>query len=183
MAQYILRRLALLIPVLLGVSLVVFTLVRLIPGDATLLAIGVDQRITAEQRELVRKSYGLDQPQPVQYAALDAARAAGRPGHLAAHPPLGQRGAAAAPAGDDRADAAGGAARHRPGDGGRRAGGRAAQLGARLRGHDRDADRRLRPEFPARDAARARLLDLAALAAADRLRRADEGPDRRICAP
>ncbi|HEX2282094.1 MAG TPA: ABC transporter permease [Thermomicrobiales bacterium] len=68
MAQYILRRLALLIPVLLGVSLVVFTLVRLIPGDATLLAIGVDQRITAEQRELVRKSYGLDQPPPVQYA-------------------------------------------------------------------------------------------------------------------
>ena len=32
MAQYILRRVALLIPVLLGVSLVVFTLVRLIPG-------------------------------------------------------------------------------------------------------------------------------------------------------
>lgn len=67
MAQYILRRLALLIPVLLGVSLVVFTLIRLIPGDATLLAIGVDQRITEEQRELVRKSYGLDQPPPVQY--------------------------------------------------------------------------------------------------------------------
>jgi peptide/nickel transport system permease protein len=67
MSQYILRRLVLLIPVLLGVSLVVFTLVRLIPGDATLLAIGVDQRITAEQRELVRKSYGLDQPPPVQY--------------------------------------------------------------------------------------------------------------------
>ena len=67
MAQFILRRVALLIPVLLGVSLVVFTLVRLIPGDATLLAIGVDQRITPEQRELVRKSYGLDQPQPVQY--------------------------------------------------------------------------------------------------------------------
>jgi peptide/nickel transport system permease protein len=67
MLQYILRRLALLVPVLLGVSVVVFTLVRLIPGDATLLAIGVDQRITEEQRELVRKSYGLDQPQPVQY--------------------------------------------------------------------------------------------------------------------
>jgi len=67
MFQYILRRLALLIPVLLGVSLVVFTLIRLIPGDATLLAIGVDTRITPEQRELVRKSYGLDQPPPVQY--------------------------------------------------------------------------------------------------------------------
>ncbi len=67
MAQYILRRVALLVPVLLGVSLVVFTLVRLIPGDATLLAIGVDQRVTPEQRELVRKSYGLDQPAPIQY--------------------------------------------------------------------------------------------------------------------
>ena len=67
MAYFLLRRLALLAPVLLGVSLVVFTLVRLIPGDATLLAIGVDQRISAEQRELVRKSYGLDQPPPVQY--------------------------------------------------------------------------------------------------------------------
>lgn len=67
MTIYILRRLLLLIPILLGVSIVVFTLVRLIPGDATLLAIGVDQRITEEQRELVRKSYGLDQPPPVQY--------------------------------------------------------------------------------------------------------------------
>lgn len=67
MIQYILRRLVLLVPILFGVSLVVFVLVRMIPGDATLLAIGVDQRITPEQRELVRKSYGLDQPPPVQY--------------------------------------------------------------------------------------------------------------------
>jgi peptide/nickel transport system permease protein len=67
MIQYILRRLALLAPVLLGVTVIVFTLIRLIPGDATLLAIGVDQRITPEQREIIRKSYGLDQPLPVQY--------------------------------------------------------------------------------------------------------------------
>lgn len=67
MLQYILRRLALLIPILLGVSLVVFTLIRLIPGDATLLAIGVDQNISFEQREVIRRAYGLDQPQPVQY--------------------------------------------------------------------------------------------------------------------
>src|SRR5690606_20247599 len=50
-----------------GVSLVIFGLVRLLPGDAALLAIGVDQRITPEQREAVRRSYGLDQPVPVQY--------------------------------------------------------------------------------------------------------------------
>jgi peptide/nickel transport system permease protein len=67
MLQYILRRAALLIPVLLGVSLVVFTLIRLIPGDATLLAIGVDNRISEEQRQAIIRSYGLDQPAPVQY--------------------------------------------------------------------------------------------------------------------
>ena len=65
---YIVRRLALLVPVLFGVALVTFTLVRLIPGDATLLAIGVDQRATPEVREALRRSYGLDQPQPVQFA-------------------------------------------------------------------------------------------------------------------
>ncbi len=67
MIAFILRRLAFLVPVLIGVSLVTFTLVRLIPGDATLLAIGVDQRTTPEQVERIRKAYGLDQPQPVQY--------------------------------------------------------------------------------------------------------------------
>lgn len=68
MITYILRRLALLVPVLFGVSLVTFTLVRLIPGDATLLAIGVDQRASPEVREAMRRAYGLDQPQPVQFA-------------------------------------------------------------------------------------------------------------------
>jgi peptide/nickel transport system permease protein len=67
MLAYILRRLALLVPVLLGVSILVFTLIHQIPGDATLLAIGIDQRVTDEQRALMRKSYGLDQPLPVQY--------------------------------------------------------------------------------------------------------------------
>lgn len=67
MLQYILRRFVLLIPVLFGVSIVIFGLIRMIPGDAAMLAIGVDQRITPEQREAVRRSYGLDQPVPVQY--------------------------------------------------------------------------------------------------------------------
>src|SRR4051812_5659921 len=67
MLTYILRRFVLLIPVLLGVSIVTFSLIRLIPGDAALLSIGVDRRTTPEVRAAVRKSYGLDQPQPVQY--------------------------------------------------------------------------------------------------------------------
>ena len=67
MGAYLLRRLALLVPVLLGVSIVVFSLVRMIPGDGAMLTIGIESRITPEQRELVRKEWGLDQPQPVQY--------------------------------------------------------------------------------------------------------------------
>src|SRR3954449_4327213 len=67
MVQFIIRRALLLIPILLGVSIVTFTLVRSIPGDPASVAIGVDQRITPAQRELVRKSYGLDQPKVVQY--------------------------------------------------------------------------------------------------------------------
>ena len=158
MAQFILRRLALLIPVLLGVSLVVFTLVRLIPGDATLLAIGVDQRITPEQRELVRKSYGLDQPQPVQYArwmqhvlqgdlgtSLRTRRSVNEELRLRL-PVTIELTLLAALLGTLPAMAVG---VHRGG---------AAQLGARLRGHDRDADRCFGPQFPAGDPARARLL-------------------------
>jgi peptide/nickel transport system permease protein len=67
MFQFIIRRVLLLIPVLFGVSVVTFMLVRSLPGDPASMAIGVDQRITPEQRALVEKSYGLDQSKPVQY--------------------------------------------------------------------------------------------------------------------
>ncbi len=67
MGQYLLRRMLLLIPVLFGVSILVFTLIHAIPGDFANFVIGTDTRITEEQRELVRASYGLDQPLPVQY--------------------------------------------------------------------------------------------------------------------
>jgi peptide/nickel transport system permease protein len=67
MLQFILRRLLLLIPILFGVSVVTFLLVRSLPGDPASIAIGVDQRITPEQRRLVEKSYGLDRSKPVQY--------------------------------------------------------------------------------------------------------------------
>ena len=67
MGAFIIRRLLLLIPVLLGVSILVFTMIHAIPGDPTLILIGTDQRITDEQREIIRHQYGLDQPLPVQY--------------------------------------------------------------------------------------------------------------------
>ena len=68
MGPYLIRRLLLLIPILFGVSLLVFTLIHAIPGDISNFVIGTDTRITEEQRQRVRDSYGLDDPLPVQYA-------------------------------------------------------------------------------------------------------------------
>jgi peptide/nickel transport system permease protein len=67
MGAYIARRLALLVPVLIGVSIVTFLLVHLLPGNAVEILIGLDQRMTVEQRTQLLHEYGLDAPLPVQY--------------------------------------------------------------------------------------------------------------------
>ncbi len=65
MAQYILRRLLLMVPTLLLVSMLVFSLVRLIPGDIA--EIMVENRKYASDVDDLRHKLGLDQPLPVQY--------------------------------------------------------------------------------------------------------------------
>jgi peptide/nickel transport system permease protein len=65
MLQYITRRLLTLIYVLLGVSLTIFLLMRLIPGDPALVLLG--ERATAERIVEVRRDLGLDRPLAVQY--------------------------------------------------------------------------------------------------------------------
>lgn len=65
MLSYILRRLALTLPTLLLVSVAVFALVRLIPGDPVQLMFG--DLGTAEQMAAARAAMGLDQPLPVQF--------------------------------------------------------------------------------------------------------------------
>lgn len=65
MASYIGRRLLQLIPVLLGVSLVVFLMVRAIPGDPAQILLG--QQATPERVAEVRADLGLDKPIFVQY--------------------------------------------------------------------------------------------------------------------
>ena len=67
MLKFILRRVLLMIPILLGVSLVTFIIVRSIPGDPVRVLLGADARSTPEQIEAIRRAYGLDQPLPVQY--------------------------------------------------------------------------------------------------------------------
>jgi peptide/nickel transport system permease protein len=65
MVAYITRRIFLLIYVLLGVSLTIFLLMRLIPGDPALVMLG--ERATAERIVEVRRGLGLDRPLAVQY--------------------------------------------------------------------------------------------------------------------
>ncbi len=67
MGRYIARRLALLVPLLIGVSIVTFLLIHLLPGNALELLIGVDQRMTVEQKAQLLHEYGLDASLPVQY--------------------------------------------------------------------------------------------------------------------
>ncbi|HVL24678.1 MAG TPA: ABC transporter permease [Thermomicrobiales bacterium] len=67
MLKFIIRRVLLMIPILLGVSLVTFIIVRSIPGDPVRVLLGADARSTPEQIANIRAAYGLDQPLPVQY--------------------------------------------------------------------------------------------------------------------
>ncbi|MGI8690533.1 MAG: ABC transporter permease [Thermomicrobiales bacterium] len=67
MGRYIARRFALLVPLLVGVSIVTFLLIHLLPGDALDILIGLDQRMTVEQKAELRHQYGFDAPLPVQY--------------------------------------------------------------------------------------------------------------------
>ncbi|HYM68131.1 MAG TPA: ABC transporter permease [bacterium] len=66
MFRHIAGRLAWAVPVLLGVSVIVFGLLKLIPGDAALVMAGTDA--TAADVQAIRQQLGLDQPVYVQYA-------------------------------------------------------------------------------------------------------------------
>jgi peptide/nickel transport system permease protein len=65
--QYLTRRLGLSILVLFGVSILIFTIVRLLPGDAIDMMIGTEGSMSANQQRIVRDEYGLNDVWPVQY--------------------------------------------------------------------------------------------------------------------
>ncbi len=66
MLRYIVKRLAYLVLVLIGVSFIVFTLLQLTPGDPVRMMLG--ESATPEAREALRQELGLDDPFLVQYA-------------------------------------------------------------------------------------------------------------------
>ena len=67
MFRYIALRLAGAVPTLLGVSVLTFLFIRLIPGDAIAARLGTSTALTPDQLASLRAYFGLDQPLPVQY--------------------------------------------------------------------------------------------------------------------
>jgi peptide/nickel transport system permease protein len=68
MMGYLGRRVVLLVPTLLGVSLLAFLLVHFVPGDPAAVMLG--ERATPEAIEELRHELGLDRPLPVQYGVF-----------------------------------------------------------------------------------------------------------------
>lgn len=66
MLNYILRRVAYVLPIALGVSIVCFALVHLVPGEIVDAIVPADA--PPEVVEQMTRDYGFDQPLPVQYA-------------------------------------------------------------------------------------------------------------------
>jgi peptide/nickel transport system permease protein len=77
MSRYVLRRLWLLVPTLLGMSLLVFGMLRLLPGDIVDVMTGGDIPAAAGSKERLREAFGLDKPLPVQYVTWIASIARG----------------------------------------------------------------------------------------------------------
>lgn len=69
MARYILRRLLIAIPLLIGVSLITFIFINLVPGDYIDTLINPEiSSARREDLEPLRRQLGLDKPAPVRYA-------------------------------------------------------------------------------------------------------------------
>ena len=66
MLSFILRKIGVIIPTFLGVTLIAFTFIRLLPGDPVLLMAG-ERGMTEERHARLMTEYGFDKPILVQY--------------------------------------------------------------------------------------------------------------------
>ena len=81
MYKYVLRRLLLAIPVLLLSSLIVFGLMRVMPGDALIALMGESGNISDKDLAKIRKELGLDRPYHEQYVLWLWQMVTFNPGH------------------------------------------------------------------------------------------------------
>lgn len=76
MGQYFIKRLLIAIPSLLGISVILFTVLALAPGDP-FEELATNPNVPAEVREMLRQKFGLDDPVAVRYFRWLAAMAQG----------------------------------------------------------------------------------------------------------
>lgn len=70
MTRYIVKRLLLMIPVILGISLLVFSMLELSPGDPAQIILGM--KATPEALENLREQMGLNRPFWIRYVSYIA---------------------------------------------------------------------------------------------------------------
>ena len=85
MGAYVLRRLLTALPVLLGISLVLFTILALAPGDP-FGELATNPNVPPEVRANLRKQFGLDDPVAVRYVPVVHLDGQGRLGLLVREP-------------------------------------------------------------------------------------------------
>ncbi len=86
MTNYIIRRTAAAVFVLLVMSIVIFRLVHWLPGDVLLVKLGEGGRVAPAQMALARKEMGLDRPLVVQYTSWLGNIVRGNFGHSLLYP-------------------------------------------------------------------------------------------------
>ena len=69
MVRFVLARLGILIPTFIGVTIVAFALIRLVPGDPIDILVG-ERGISEERHAELRARFGFDKPLPVQYLSF-----------------------------------------------------------------------------------------------------------------
>jgi peptide/nickel transport system permease protein len=67
MGRYILKRVIAMIPILLGITIISFSVMKMAPGDPTSLMTDLNPNVNEEAIKRIRAHYGLDQPWHVQY--------------------------------------------------------------------------------------------------------------------
>jgi len=68
MLKYLARRLGMMVPLLIGITIITFIVIHLAPGNPVEVATEMNPKASAEAREKLKKLYGLDKPLHVQYA-------------------------------------------------------------------------------------------------------------------
>jgi peptide/nickel transport system permease protein len=67
MANYLIKRILMFVPMLLGITLITFVVIQLAPGEPVEMQVSMSPKVSAASRARLREFYGLDKPIYVQY--------------------------------------------------------------------------------------------------------------------